>query len=359
MKFKILFLVTVLSLALSSCGSDEPETWLKGESQNFTINSNIRTEALPSFTARDTWTATVGYGTSDTGWLSLDKESGTAGTVNLTAFISANTTNSFRSATVTVTCHDETIKYQFSQEGAGSSDTPTPSKNAKVAKIEVTNYNTAMNVTFEESIAFEYKNDAIVGATYSSYNTTTLESHEINITLDETHAGKRTLTFKESGLADEVVSTTTVDNRFATINDYAFEYNSNNFISKITKGETVFNYDTNTTSYIQSVSENGFKTTYQYNPELELRNDSNIDWNMLVRMTMLNEGILKYAPFTQIGYFGQPIFKVLYKAVIGEGTYTFNPQLDKSNSLTALDVFYRFGETSPGIKKHYAITYTD
>lgn len=42
--------------------------------------------------ARDVWTATVGYGTSDQGWLTLDKTEGEAGTVELTAFIAANTT---------------------------------------------------------------------------------------------------------------------------------------------------------------------------------------------------------------------------------------------------------------------------
>ena len=118
MKVRFSLIMAIIGIELASCGDDnDSEKWLTGKSQNFSINSNLRRETLPVLKARDVWTATVGYGTSDQGWLTLDKTEGEAGTVELTAFIAANPTKKYRSATVTVTCHKETVKFQFSQAG--------------------------------------------------------------------------------------------------------------------------------------------------------------------------------------------------------------------------------------------------
>ena len=91
--------MAIIGIVLASCGDDnDSEKWLTGKSQNFSINSNLRRETLPVLKARDVWTATVGYGTSDQGWLVLDKTEGEAGTVELTAFIAANTTKKYRTS---------------------------------------------------------------------------------------------------------------------------------------------------------------------------------------------------------------------------------------------------------------------
>lgn len=93
MKVRFSLIMAIIGIVLASCGDDsDSEKWLTGKSQNFSINSNLRRETLPVLKARDVWTATVGYGTSDQGWLTLDKTEGEAGTVELTAFIAANTT---------------------------------------------------------------------------------------------------------------------------------------------------------------------------------------------------------------------------------------------------------------------------
>lgn len=359
MKFKFCLLTAIICMMLSSCGDDEIQPWLQGESQNFSINSNVRTEKLPVLKANDAWTASVGYGTADTGWLTLDKESGEAGTVELTAQIEANLTNKYRSATVTVTCHGSSVRFQFSQAGTTGGDTPKPSTSARVAKIVMTSYNTSLNVVYEESLTLEYQGTTITGATYHSTDREALTESDVTISIDRSQAGKRVFTLKEVGIPDEVIIAE-LDNagRIIAAADNQLAYNAAGYLSKRTQGETTWLYDTNITDNLMTVTSDS-KLTFQFDPQLPMRQDCNIDLTRLAMMTMTQRGLLKYAVLTEQGAVGAQLPNVLFKAVGSDGTYTFNPQFDSAKTLLSIELYHRYNTENPMIQKRYAVTYTD
>lgn len=359
MKLKFCLLTAIICMMLSSCGDDEIQPWLQGESQNFSINSNVRTEKLPALKANDVWTATVGYGTADTGWLTLDKDRGEAGTVELTAQIEANLTNKYRSATVTVECHGSTVRFQFSQAGTTGGDTPKPSASAKVAKIVMTSYNTNLNAIYEESLALEYTGSTITGASYHSIDREALTESNVSISIDRSVAGKRVFTLKETGMPDEVI-TAELDNagRIITAGDNTLAYNTAGYLLKRTQGEKTWVYDTNISDNLLTVTSDS-KLTFQFDPKLAMRQDCNIDLTRLAMMTMTQRGLLKYALLNESGAVGAQLPNVLFKAVGSDGTYTFNPQFDSAKTLLSIDLYHRYNTENPMIQKRYEVTYTD
>ncbi len=360
MKIKSILLIALIAVLATACSNNDTDSWLQGENRiEYSINSNIHNQELPEFKALDSWYATIGYGTSDTGWLTLDTEEGSAGTYKLIAFISANTTNNYRSATVTINCHGDTRKYQFSQSGRSGGNVPTPSASAKMSKIVMTSYDTSMNQVYEESISFTYNGNTITGATYHSFDKIELTETDINIAINRTEVGKRTLTLKQSGMPDEtVIAAVDAAGRITAVNDYTVEYADNGYVSRVTQGDQTWGYSTDTKSSIITITGTS-KTTFQYNPEVAIRQDCNIDVNRLVKMTMLERGLLKYALLMEAGNFGSQMPSILYKSVTGRETYNFNPQLDSSKTVLSVDLYHRYDSMSPVIQKRYTFTYSD
>lgn len=359
MKLKFSLFIALVAFITTACSNDDSDSWLQGETKNYSINSNIHNQELPQFKALDTWTATVGYGTASTGWVTLDAEQGAAGTHKLTAHIEANNTSNRRSATVTVTCHGETLKYQFSQEGRTGGDTPTPSSSAKMSKIVMTSYDTSMNQVYEESISFTYNGNTIASAAYHSYDKLSLTETDIQIAVDRTTAGKRTMTLSQSGMPDEVITAELdASNRFTAVGDYKVVYNGAGYVASLMQGEHTWLYDTDTKSCLIKITGES-TTTIQFNPDITLRQDCNFDVNRLVKMTMTERGLLKYALLMEAGNFGTQMPAVLYKSVTGRETYNFNPQLDSSKTLLSVDLYHHYDDMSPVIQKRYTFTYTD
>lgn len=361
MKLKFSLLIALIALVCTACSNnDDSSSWLQGENKKeYSLNSNIHSQELPQFKARDSWYATIGYGTSSTGWVTLDSEEGAAGTYKLTAHIDANPTNNYRSATVTITCHGETLRYQFSQAGRTGGDDPTPSTTAKMSKIVMTSYDTSMNQVYEESISFAYNGNTITSATYHSFDKIELTEIDIDIAVNRSEIGKRTLTLKQSGMPDEVV-TADVDaaGRFTAVNDYAIGYADNGYVASVKQGDQSWGYTTDTKSSLITITGTS-KTTFQFNSQAAIRQDCNIDVNRLVKMTMLERGLLKYALLMEAGNFGTQMPSILYKAVTGRETYNFNPQFDSSKTVLSVDLYHKYDDLSPVIQKRYTFTYTD
>lgn len=360
MKLKFSFLIALIALVCTSCSNDDSSSWLQGENKKqYALNSNIHNQELPQFKALDSWYATIGYGTSSTGWVTLDREEGAAGTYKLTARIDANLTNNYRSATVTITCHGETLQYQFSQAGQSGGDQPTPSTLAKMSKIVMTSYDTSMNQVYEESISFAYNGNTITGATYHSFDKIELTEVDIDIAVNRSVSGKRTLTLKQSGMPDEVVTAeVNAAGRFTAVNDYYIGYADNGYVASVMHGDQTWGYSTDTKSSLITITGTS-KTTFQFNSQAAIRQDCNIDVNRLVKMTMLKRGLLKYALLMEAGNFGTQMPSILYKAVTGRETYTFNPQLDSAKSVLSVDLYHRYDNMSAIIQKRYTFTYTD
>lgn len=360
MKVRFSLIMAIIGIVLASCGDDnDSEKWLTGKSQNFSINSNLRRETLPVLKARDVWTATVGYGTSDQGWLTLDKTEGEAGNVELTAFIAANTTKKYRSATVTVTCHKETVKFQFSQAGMTGGDEPKPSVSARVAKIEMTNFDREMNAVYEESLAFRYSGDVIVGADYHSRDKVALTESDVVVTIDRSQSGKCVYTMKETGMPDEVVNATLDDlKRIVSVGDMQMTYGVEGFLAKRTNGESTWLYDVDVKSNLFIVTTDK-RLVYQFDPALPLRDDCNIDVNFIAMMTMTSRGMLKYAVLAEKGNFGKMLPYVIYKAASGKESYVFSPQIDSAKTLTSLDFAHRYNDLPYETQKRCVITYVD
>lgn len=360
MKVRFSLIMAIIGIVLASCGDDnDSEKWLTGKSQNFSINSNLRRETLPVLKARDVWTATVGYGTSDQGWLTLDKTEGEAGNVELTAFIAANTTKKYRSATVTVTCHKETVKFQFSQAGMTGGDEPKPSVSARVAKIEMTNFDREMNAVYEESLAFRYSGDVIVGADYHSRDKVALTESDVVVSIDRSLPGKCVYTMKETGMPDEVVNATLDDlKRIVSVGDMQITYGVEGFLAKRTNGESTWLYDVDVKSNLFIVTTDK-RLVYQFDPALPLRDDCNIDVNFIAMMTMTSRGMLKYAVLAEKGNFGKMLPYVIYKAASGKESYVFSPQIDSAKTLTSLDFAHRYNDLPYETQKRCVITYVD
>ena len=360
MKVRFSLIMAIVGIVLASCGDDNGhEKWLTGKSQNFSINSNIRTEKLPVLEARDVWTATVGYGTSDQGWLTLDKEEGEAGKVELTAHIAANTTAKYRSATVTVRCRTETVKFQFSQAGTTGGDTPKPSVSARVAKIEMTSFDSGMNEVYVESLAFRYSGNVIVGADYHSRDKVALTESDVTVSIDRSLPGKCVYTMKETGMPDDVVTVALDESkRIVSVDDTQLAYGSNGYLSKRTNGESTWLYDVDTKGNLFIVTSDK-RLTYQFDPVLPLRDDCNIDVNFMAMMTMTSRGMLKYAVLAEKGNFGNMLPYVLYKAASGNESYVFAPQIDSAKTLMSLEFSHRYNDLPYELQKRCVITYVD
>lgn len=359
--FKTLLLLVCLPAMLASCGDDEPKSqWLSGEDTNYSINSNFRQEVLPTLQAGDAWTASVGYGTSDTGWLAIDKSSGEKGDVKITATIQSNPSNKRRSATVTVTCHGESVRFQFSQEAnSSSSDDPSVSSGAKISKIEISTYDSGLNIVAEESIEFAYDADKkLKGAAYHSLDkqSASIAEHDINVALTRT-ADAVTYTFSEIGMPDEVYQASLTDGRITRLGDAQITYDGN-YLKKLTIGEKSWIFGA--AANVMEVGTPDGTQTIKLNNLVKLNEANTFNLNAIALLTTNRSEMLKYAVFTETGMLGGQWEYFINTLVTGRDTYTYNYQYDSTKTRIKIIILYhRVDQLNPAQEKVYNITYAE
>ena len=128
-------------------------------------------EAKVSFTATETWTASI-INTKADSWISLDKTSGSAGSVTITITVQGNDNPDDRSATVRIKAGNTTIDIVVSQKGKDSLTT-TASKNEFGPEGGELTIEVKANIDFSYSIAEGCK-DWISESGTKALTTTTL-----------------------------------------------------------------------------------------------------------------------------------------------------------------------------------------
>ncbi len=143
----------------------------KGVDTKPTINQGGG-EAKVSFTATENWTASI-INTKADFWISLDKTSGSAGSVTITITVQGNDTPDDRSATVQIKAGNTTIDIVVSQKGKDSL-TATASKNEFGPEGGELTIEVKANIDFTYSIAEECK-DWVRESGTKALTTTTLK----------------------------------------------------------------------------------------------------------------------------------------------------------------------------------------
>ncbi len=156
-------------------------------------------EAKVSFTATENWTASI-INTKADSWISLDKTSGSAGSVTITITVQGNDTPDDRSATVQIKAGNTTIDIVVSQKGKDSLTT-TASKNEFGPEGGELTIEVKANIDFTYSIAEGCK-DWISESGTKALTTTTLT---FNIAENEDVKKREGSVTIKSSLGEEVI----------------------------------------------------------------------------------------------------------------------------------------------------------
>lgn len=156
-------------------------------------------EAKVSFTATENWTASI-INTKADSWISLDKTSGSAGSVTITITVQGNDTPDDRSATVQIKAGKTTIDIVVSQKGKDSLTT-TASKNEFGPEGGKLTIEVKANIDFTYSIAEGCK-DWISESGTKAMTTTNLT---FNVAENEDVSKREGTITVKSSLGEEVI----------------------------------------------------------------------------------------------------------------------------------------------------------